>query len=75
MIERDVILMMARLAIEPALIERVKTAQKTDYVKRVIGLPGDKVRSKNGNIYVNNKKIDQNYISKTNEPRERGIGL
>lgn len=35
----------------------------TDYVKRVIALPGDTVSSKNGNIYVNGKKIKQSYIS------------
>lgn len=40
-----------------------QVATKTDYVKRVIGMPGDTVRSKNGNIYVNGKKINQNYIS------------
>ena len=40
-----------------------QVAVKTDYVKRVIGLPGDTVRSKNGNIYVNGKKINQSYIS------------
>lgn len=45
---------------------------KTDYVKRVIGLPGDTVRSKDGNIYVNGKKINQDYISKTQ--RDSGTG-
>ncbi|QIL49992.1 signal peptidase I [Weissella coleopterorum] len=35
---------------------------KREYVKRVIGLPGDKVASKDGEIYVNNKKVDQNYL-------------
>lgn len=45
---------------------------KTDYVKRVIGLPGDTVRSKDGNIYVNGKKINQDYISKSQ--RTTGTG-
>ena len=36
---------------------------KTEYVKRVIGLPGDTVEAKNGNLYVNGKKVDQSYIS------------
>lgn len=49
-----------------------QVAVKTDYVKRVIGLPGDTVRSKNGNIYVNGKKINQSYISMSQ--RDAGTG-
>ncbi|WP_125584121.1 signal peptidase I [Levilactobacillus cerevisiae] len=44
----------------------------TNYVKRVIGLPGDTVTSKNGYLYVNNKKIKQSFIS-TSE-RTAGTG-
>lgn len=44
----------------------------TNYVKRVIGLPGDTVTSKNGYIYVNNKKINQSFISKSE--RTSGTG-
>lgn len=33
------------------------------YVKRVIGLPGDKVSAFQGTIYVNNRPIDQQFIS------------
>ncbi|WP_270635057.1 signal peptidase I [Limosilactobacillus mucosae] len=45
---------------------------KTEYVKRVIGLPGDTVEAKNGNLYVNSKKVDQSYISKSE--RSSGTG-
>lgn len=38
---------------------------KRIYVKRVIGLPGDTVVSKNGNIYVNGKLASQSYITPT----------
>lgn len=45
---------------------------KTEYVKRVIGLPGDTVEAKNGNLYVNGKRVDQSYISKSE--RSSGTG-
>ncbi|MFC6289704.1 signal peptidase I [Levilactobacillus angrenensis] len=44
----------------------------TNYVKRVIGMPGDTVSSKNGYIYVNHKKIKQNFISESE--RTSGTG-
>lgn len=33
-----------------------------DYVKRIIGVPGDTVSYKNSNLYVNGKVVNQNYI-------------
>jgi signal peptidase I, bacterial type len=35
---------------------------KKEYVKRVIGMPGDTVSAENGVIKVNNKVVDQSYI-------------
>lgn len=32
------------------------------YIKRIIGLPGDTITSKNNQIFVNGKKIDQAYL-------------
>jgi signal peptidase I len=38
-----------------------------EYIKRVIGLPGDKIKIQEGNLYINNALIQENYISaKTN---------
>jgi len=38
-----------------------KSPQDTekDYIKRVIGVPGDRVLIKNGSVYLNGKKLDE----------------
>ena len=33
-----------------------------DYIKRVIGVPGDTIEVHNGNVYVNEVKLDEPYI-------------
>lgn len=34
----------------------------TDYVKRVIGLPGDEIRYENDVLYVNNEPVDETFL-------------
>lgn len=34
-----------------------------DFVKRVIGLPGERIKVENGYVYVNGKKLDEPYIN------------
>jgi signal peptidase I len=34
-----------------------------EYIKRIIGLPGDKILIENSNVFVNGKLIQENYIS------------
>jgi signal peptidase I len=38
---------------------------RTDYIKRLIGLPGDKVQFINGSLYINNNEILKTRISST----------
>lgn len=35
------------------------------YIKRVIGMPGDTVSSKNDQLYVNGKKVNQDYLDQS----------
>ena len=35
---------------------------RTDYIKRLIGLPGDKIQFVDGNLYLNEKKIEQKKV-------------
>jgi signal peptidase I len=37
---------------------------KVNYVKRLIGVPGDKIQIKKGYLYVNGKKEAENYLAK-----------
>ncbi|NEO19773.1 MULTISPECIES: signal peptidase I [unclassified Moorena] len=43
--------------------ERLKEQNFKDaFIKRIIGLPGDKVLVKNGRVYINDKEIEEKYI-------------
>jgi len=45
--------------------------EEKDYIKRVIGLPGDYIEYKDDVLYVNNKAYDENYLD---EYKEQEIG-
>lgn len=42
----------------------ISNSGSSTYIKRVIGLPGDTVEYRNGNLYVDGTKVNQNWISK-----------
>ncbi|MGI6435972.1 MAG: signal peptidase I [Syntrophomonadaceae bacterium] len=44
---------------------------KWDYIKRVIGLPGEKVEIKQGKVYINGQAIEEPYL---NEPIDYEYG-
>lgn len=37
---------------------------KKDYIKRVIGVAGDNIEIKDGNVYLNGEKLDEPYLDK-----------
>lgn len=41
---------------------RLPTDPSINYVKRVVGLPGDKVQIINGDVYINDQRIDRKYV-------------
>jgi signal peptidase I len=45
----------------------------TDYVKRLIGLPGDRIQMKNGLLYLNNVQVPRQYLGVTKE--DSGYGF
>ena len=46
-------------------------SSEMDYIKRVIGLPGDQVRIENGTVYVNDQPLFETYIA--DQPNYTGI--
>lgn len=41
------------------IVFKAPTDPDKDFIKRVVGVPDDSVSIKNGDVYVNNKKLDQ----------------
>lgn len=37
--------------------------ENVEYIKRVIGMPGDTIEMKSGVLYINGKKVDQSFIN------------
>ncbi len=51
--------------------------EKTRYIKRIIGLPGEKITIRDSQIFINDKPIAESYIPKTTETQpnlERKLG-
>lgn len=38
--------------------------EKEDYVKRIIGLPGDEIQYKDDQLFINGKKVEEPYLEK-----------
>jgi len=54
----------------PAAVARCQVAGK--FVKRVIGLPGDTVRERNGVVSVNGRRLSEPYVAVGHRDRESG---
>ena len=43
-----------------------------DFIKRVIGLPGDTLELRNKKVYINGQPLDEPYVHFLSRPREAG---
>jgi len=49
--------------------------ENRDFIKRVIALPGDKVRYEGDNLYINGNKVEEPYIRKAIEEANKNGGV
>ncbi|MGD1700917.1 signal peptidase I [Dapis sp. BLCC M229] len=48
----------------------LKTQYKDAFIKRIVGLPGDRVELKNGKVYVNDRVVEETYVASDLNPAE-----
>jgi signal peptidase I len=48
----------------------LSTNPDEDFIKRVIGVPGDEVQGRNGYVYVNGRRVDEPYLAQKTKPFE-----
>ncbi|SFP95364.1 signal peptidase I [Salibacterium halotolerans] len=46
--------------------------EESDYIKRVIGLPGDRIRYEDDTLYVNGEAVKEEYLAPYRSEAERG---
>lgn len=49
------------------LVFRLPKNPRINYIKRLIGLPGDRIQMKDGVLYINDKAVEKKYVKQTLE--------
>ncbi len=53
----------------------IPVAQKDPYIKRLIGLPGDRIQMKNGRLYLNGVQVQREKIGTVQDKDSRGYAI